>query len=129
LCTDRLSTLWRIAITTPPCHTHFIWWTLLCTLSSHFSAGNHRIRRGPTRCGTLAGGATSGDKLALDASTGRIYAPPQHCVVYRCPVPIWTSTGLAFALLFYALIKWFQFMRRKNEQIPLPRRESESIKN
>ena len=50
----------------------------LCTLSPHLSIANHRIKRGPT-VGTLAGGATSGDKLALDASTEQICAPPQHC--------------------------------------------------
>ena len=43
--------------------------------------------------GTLAGGATSGDKLALDASTEQICAPPQHCGAETCTAAALDSHG------------------------------------
>ena len=75
-----------------PHHKRFYLVNFMCTLSSHLSIGNHTIKRGPT-VGTLAGGATSGDKLALDASTEQICAPPQHCGAETCTAAALDSHG------------------------------------
>lgn len=66
------------------------------------------IERGPMM-GTPVGAATSGDNLALDASTGQIYdAPPQHCgTTYRClSGQAWAYLSMPrLTCLFYALVK------------------------